>query len=90
MGGVIDRLYAATHPRQVAGLVLVDPLAEFMEGPLDPTQFAAYNDLNNGPIEELGYPDLEQILFGPSFAQMRRAKRKHPLPDIPSASSRRG
>lgn len=83
MGGLNNRLYAATYPRQVAGLVLVDPLAEYMQDQLDPEQFAAYDALNNGPIEGLDYPGLEQIRFGASFAQMRRAKRKHPLPDIP-------
>lgn len=83
LGGLIDRLYAATYPRQVAGLVLVDALAEYMQGPLDPTQMAAYNAFNNAPLEGLDYPDLEQVLFGPSFRQMRRAERKHPLPDIP-------
>lgn len=43
----------------------------------------AYSALNNGPIEGLDYPDLEQIRFVRSFAQMRRAGRKHPFPDIP-------
>jgi hypothetical protein len=29
------------------------------------------------------YPDLEQILFRPSFAEMGAAARRHPLADIP-------
>jgi pimeloyl-ACP methyl ester carboxylesterase len=83
LGGLIDRLYAATYPRQVAGMVLVDALAEYLQEPLDPAQMAAYSALNNGPVEGLDYPDLERIRFVRSFAQMRRAQRKHPLRDIP-------
>jgi pimeloyl-ACP methyl ester carboxylesterase len=79
-GGLIVRLYAATHPREVAGLVLVDALSEFLQGPLDRAQIAAYDELNNGPLEGVEYPDLEQILFRPSFAEMRRAERRQPLP----------
>jgi pimeloyl-ACP methyl ester carboxylesterase len=82
-GGLIVRLYAATHPREVVGMVLVDALSEFLQGPLDRAQIAAYDELNNGPLEGVEYPDLEQILFRPSFAEMRRADRRHPLPDIP-------
>lgn len=82
-GGLIDRLYAATYPRQVAGMVLVDALAEYIQGPLDPAQMTAYSALNDAPIEGLDYPDLERVLFGPSFAQMRRAERRRPLGHIP-------
>jgi pimeloyl-ACP methyl ester carboxylesterase len=82
-GGLIDRLYAATYPHQVAGLVQVDALAEYIQDSLDPAQMAAYSDLNNGPVEGIDYPDLEQIDFVRSFAQMRRAARRHPPADIP-------
>jgi pimeloyl-ACP methyl ester carboxylesterase len=82
-GGLITRLFAATHPGEVAGMVEVDALSEFLQGPLDPAQIAAYDELNNGPIEGLDYPDLEQILFRPSFAEMRAAAHRHPLADIP-------
>jgi pimeloyl-ACP methyl ester carboxylesterase len=83
LGGLIDRLYAATYPRQVAAMVLVDALTEYLQEPLDRAQMAAYSALNNGPVEGLDYPDLERIRFVRSFAQMRRAQRKHPLRDIP-------
>jgi pimeloyl-ACP methyl ester carboxylesterase len=83
LGGLIDRLYAAGYPRQVAGMVLVDALAEYLQDPLDPAQMAAYSAINNGLIEGIDYPDLERIRFVRSFAQMRRAQRKHPLRDIP-------
>ena len=41
LGGLIDRLYAATYPRRLAGMVLVDALAEYLQDPLDPAQIAA-------------------------------------------------
>lgn len=82
-GGLIDRLYAADHRRRVAGLVLVDALAEFIEGPLNEAQMDAYEAVNNDPIEGLDYPDLESYDFRAGFAQLRRATKKHPLPDVP-------
>jgi pimeloyl-ACP methyl ester carboxylesterase len=82
-GGLIVRLFAATYPHAVSGMVEVDALSEFLQGPLDPAQIAAYDELNNGPIEGIDYPDLEQILFRPSFAEMRAAAARNPLPDIP-------
>jgi pimeloyl-ACP methyl ester carboxylesterase len=81
-GGLIDRLFAAEHPRQVAGLVLVDALAEGLQDRLDRTQLDAYEALNNGPIEGIEY-DLERYRFRKSFEQVRRATRAHPLGDIP-------
>jgi pimeloyl-ACP methyl ester carboxylesterase len=83
LGGLIDRLYAANYPRQVAGMVLVDALSEYFQEPLDSAQMAAYSALNNGPIPGLDYPDLERIRFVRSFAQMQRAAREHPLRHIP-------
>jgi pimeloyl-ACP methyl ester carboxylesterase len=89
-GGLIVRLYAATYPREVVGMVLVDALSEFLQGPLDRAQIAAYDELNNGPLEGVEYPDLEQILFRPSFAEMRRADRRQALADIPLTVISRG
>ena len=82
-GGLIVRLFAATYPHAVAGMVEVDALSEFLQGPLDPAQIAAYDELNNGPIEGIDYPDLEQILFRPSFAEMRAAAAPRPAPRHP-------
>jgi pimeloyl-ACP methyl ester carboxylesterase len=89
-GGLIVRLFAAHHPRQVAGMVLVDALSEFLQGPLTAAQIAAYDKLNNGPLPGVDYPDLEQILFRPSFAEMRAAAARHPLGDIPLSVISRG
>lgn len=91
LGGLIVRLYAATHPRQVAGLVLVDALAEFVQNAMTPAAFAAFDALNNGPVPEFAdYTDLERIPFVRSFRQMRRAARRHPLRGIPVSVISRG
>ena len=37
----------------------------------------------HAPVAGIDYPDLERIRFARSFAQARRAQRKHPLRDIP-------
>jgi hypothetical protein len=64
-------------------MVLVDALSEYLQDSLDPAQMAAYSAINNGPVPGIDYPDLERIHFSRSFAQVRRAQRKHPLRDIP-------
>lgn len=85
-GGLIDLLYASTYPREVAGMVLVDALAEYIEGGsrgLDPAQMDTYEAVNNDPIEGLDYPGIESIAFRHSFAQQRALERKTPFPDVP-------
>lgn len=52
LGGLIDRLYAATYPRQVAGMVLVDALAEYLQEPLDPAQMARTAPSTTAPSKE--------------------------------------
>ena len=83
MGGLIVRLYAATHPRRVAGMVEVDALAERMQHLLSPDRFAQYAALNSGPLSGLESYELERIDFARSFAQMRRAERRSPPAEIP-------
>ncbi len=82
-GGLIVRLFAAKHPNQVAALVQIDALTEYLRRSFTHAQMVAFDQLNNGPIPGLDYPDLEQILFRRSFAQMRRAQRAHPLRRTP-------
>jgi pimeloyl-ACP methyl ester carboxylesterase len=77
-GGLIVRLFAAKHPKQVAALVQVDALTEYLRRSLTHDQLVAFDRLNNGPIPGLDYPNLEQILFRRSFVQMRRAERARP------------
>ena len=44
-GGLIAKLYAATYPDQVAGLVLVDGATEFFQETLTPEQWADWMQL---------------------------------------------
>jgi pimeloyl-ACP methyl ester carboxylesterase len=91
-GGLIVRLYAASHPDQVVGLVLVDAIAETMQTLLTPEQWAQYNRLLlvAPPPELAGYRDLETIDFDVSFAQMRAATDARPLPPLPFAVLSKG
>jgi len=89
-GGLIQRLYASTHPRRIVGMVQVDALAEAIE-PAMGSDWAQFQQLNIDPppgLEE--YADLETIPFGRSFAQMRRVKRRSPLRPIPLVVISRG
>jgi len=66
LGGLMVRLYAATHPDEVAGLVLVDPSVEGQEArfraALTPEQAAALAALQNAAAE--GDPAFER--YGPA------------------------
>jgi pimeloyl-ACP methyl ester carboxylesterase len=73
-GGLIARQFTAGYPLDVAGLVLVDAISEFVQKLMKPGQFARYDaaylqTVNNPEVAE--YPDLEQIDFYRSFAEMR-------------------
>lgn len=91
--GVIDRLYASAHPQRVAGLVEVDALSEFLDDVMTDAQARVLDRLNNGPVPGLeGYPDLEQIRFERSFAQMRQARRgarPHHVPTVVISRTKR-
>jgi pimeloyl-ACP methyl ester carboxylesterase len=90
-GGLIVRMYASLYPKWVAGLALVDALSEFLRPGMTPGQLDAYDQLNNGPLPGLEqYADLEQILFRPSFEQMGRIARRHPLSPVPLVVISRG
>ena len=90
-GGLIVRLYAATHPDRVAGLVQVDALSEQVQDALTHLRFVAFDRLNNGPVPGLGgYRELERILFAPSFLQVRRALAARPAGPLPAVVISRG
>jgi pimeloyl-ACP methyl ester carboxylesterase len=91
-GGLIARLYTASYPDQVVGLVLVDAIAETMQTLLTPEQWAQYDRLVllAPPRELAGYRDLETIDFDVSFAQMRAADIARPLRSLPFAVLSKG
>jgi pimeloyl-ACP methyl ester carboxylesterase len=84
-GGLIVRRFAAAHPRDVAGLVEVDAIAEGIQPLLEPDWWPLYNEkaLIAPPPEYASYPDLETIDFDASFAQMRQAQADSPLRRLP-------
>jgi len=91
LGGLFARLYAATYPAEVAGIVLVDAWSEELEMLLTPDQWAAYVALNSAiPPELAGYPDLETINFAAASATMRRAADATPLRRLPLAVVSKG
>ena len=76
-GGLIARKYASTYPTEVAGLVLVDAISEAVQDMMGAQQFARYNlfYLQSASDELARYPDLEEIDFYASFAEMRPHRR---------------
>jgi len=90
MGGFFARLYAATYPDEVVGLVLVDAYSEQTETLMTPEQWEAMGQLSRElgsdtvvPIP--GYGDLETIGFGADNVTMREAVAASPLPPMPLA-----
>lgn len=89
-GGFIARLYAATYPDEVIGLVLVDAYSERVEALVPPERWAAMQRLNQElggntvfPIE--GYGDLETVDYYADNPVVREAVTATPLPPLPLA-----
>ncbi len=84
LGGLFARLYAATYPGSVAGLVLIDAWPEAMPKLLGPKQWQAYEALSALPPPGLeAYRDLETIDFGAASERMAEAASDQPLSGIP-------
>src|SRR5215213_139663 len=90
LGGFFARLYAATYPDEVVGLVLVDAYSELLENVMSPEQWQALVRLNQGlgadtviPIPSYG--DVETIRFGADNAVMREAVAASSLQPMPLA-----
>ncbi|CAA9573305.1 MAG: hypothetical protein AVDCRST_MAG86-1900 [uncultured Truepera sp.] len=91
LGGMFVRLYAATYPSEVAGLVLVDAWYEGLQDQLTPAQWAAYVRLNSEvPPELAGYRDYETLDFAAASAVMRSAATARPLAPMPLAVLSKG
>jgi pimeloyl-ACP methyl ester carboxylesterase len=89
-GGLIARLYASTHPRQMAGMVLVDAANELLRELFTPEQFAALARAALEPTPGLD-PPLELFDVNRSYDQMLRAKAGRPLrPTLPLVVLSRG
>jgi pimeloyl-ACP methyl ester carboxylesterase len=83
-GGLFSRLYAATYPDEVVGLVMVDALAEGIQPLLSPDEWEHYQRSNNQVPPGLeNYHALETLDWAASFAQMRQAATGSPLRPMP-------
>ena len=84
LGGIFVRLYAATYPDEVAGLVLVDALSPGLERYLGPEHWDIYARFNLAPPPELAeYPDIETLDFTATCQRLRAAEDATPLPPLP-------
>jgi pimeloyl-ACP methyl ester carboxylesterase len=77
-GGMVADLLARTHPALVRGVVMVDPISEFLPDVGSPAQNAAFD--NGGPVPET--PGGEGIEPDVDYAEVRAAP---PLPKVPAA-----
>jgi pimeloyl-ACP methyl ester carboxylesterase len=76
-GGLIADLLARTHPDLVAGLVMVDPVSEFLETQGTPAQNAAWERDSMTPPQ----PGDETVLVADAIAVIQNAP---PLPHVPA------
>ena len=96
LGGIIIRLYAATYPHEVVGLILVDASREeqnvqFRRRSNAPEQWAAFERLQQQALSELADdPGFERMDLDASFAQLRTAVAAQPLPSLPLVVLTRG
>jgi pimeloyl-ACP methyl ester carboxylesterase len=91
LGGLFVRLYAATYPAEVAGLVLVDAWSEGLQEELTPEQWERYVGFNSVvPPQMSEYPDYETVDFAAASAAMSDAAAAHPLGPVPLAVIAKG
>ncbi len=84
LGGLFVRLYAATYPDEVVGMVLVDAYSEGIEPLLTPAEWASYQRVINAVSPEVAdYRDYETVDFDAASAAMAAAAAAHPLGDVP-------
>ena len=90
LGGFFARLYAATYPDEVVGMVLVDAYSEMLETLMPPDTFEALKRLNQAGgtdtvMEFPGYGPVETLPWGADNAVVRAAVAASPLRPMPLA-----
>ena len=84
LGGLFVRLYAATYPDEVAGLVLVDAWSEGLVDLLTPEQWELYVRFNSVIPPEMENDEAYETLdFAAASEAMTTAAAAHPLPALP-------
>jgi pimeloyl-ACP methyl ester carboxylesterase len=84
LGGLFVRLYTATYPDDVAGMVLVDALSPPLEtflGPKDWETYVRFNLAHPAGLPE--YPALETLDFGAATRSLNEAVAASPLRPMP-------
>jgi pimeloyl-ACP methyl ester carboxylesterase len=89
-GGFMARLYAATYPDEVVGIVLIDAYSELLEDVMPPERWQALvrlnKDFGSGVVHPIpGYGDAETTSYGAANAVVREAVAATPLPAMPLA-----
>lgn len=80
-GGLIARLFASTYPKEVAGLVLIDTLTEYLYDKLPPEYQMLWVRLNSHYSKDVDqYTTQERTNFLEIFDEMRKAL---PPPSMP-------
>jgi pimeloyl-ACP methyl ester carboxylesterase len=91
LGGLLVRLYAATYPDAVDGLVLVDATSEHVRAALTPEQWAVVAANSGVPPPELASsPEIERVDFNAWYDAMVRAAAAQPLHPLPLVVLSRG
>ncbi len=87
LGGAYVRLYAATYPDAVVGLVQVDATNEYYRAELTPEQWAVAGKIDP-PVAD--YPEVERLDFNVVYDAVERAVAAQPLHELPLMVLARG
>jgi pimeloyl-ACP methyl ester carboxylesterase len=84
-GGLLSRLYAATYPDEVVGMVLVDPFSEAIRAAMAPEHWQTWLATNGVlPADVLAAnQEVEQFAINAAADTMERAAAAHPLREMP-------
>jgi pimeloyl-ACP methyl ester carboxylesterase len=79
--GLIARIYAATYPRQVVGMLLIDVLSPELRAQMTGSEWSTWTTANARPLDSIAqYPALERINFDESLDEVEPAGPIAPMP----------
>ena len=90
LGGAYVRLYAATYPDAVVGMVLVDATNEYYRAELTPENWAFLAATQGVPPPGLDYPEVERADLDAVHDAVERAVAAQPLHELPLMVLARG
>ena len=85
LGGAYARLYAATYPDAVVGVVLIDAFNEFLRAAFTPEQWAPFVALMGTPPPGVNGAVVEQAELDAVLDTVEAAVAARPLPELPLA-----